>query len=251
MGRQAVPRRAATARSGRSRQRAEAAGRGSGARQRAAGAGAGRRSAGAARLVERRASHHVERRRDELDLHPEVAPLVVLRRASGEGGRFGMVVVVMVGGRGVAWPPCGTRRLRGARARGRCGTHLRRGELSALEQRRADGVDALVVEARHLDVRADLDRGGREPLANVVEDGLPQVGVEACAGDEEGWPRRRRVRRGRKGGGEGRGGARRAEDEAPRTGERRSRARRRRGGGRARGRRARGREGEHRAWSPR
>ena len=111
------------------------------------------------------------------------------------------------------------------------GRHLRRGELSALEQRRADGVDALVVEARHLDVRADLDRGGREPLANVVEDGLPQVGVEACAGDEEGWPRRRRVRRGRKGGGEGREGARRAEEEAPRTGERRSvaEARRREG----------------------
>mmetsp|Transcript_38779 Transcript_38779/g.92846 ORF Transcript_38779/g.92846 Transcript_38779/m.92846 type:complete len:238 (+) Transcript_38779:395-1108(+) len=59
---------------------------------------------------------------------------------------------------------------------------LRRGELSALEQSGADGVDALVVEAGDLDVGADLDRGGREALADVVEDRLPQVGVEAGHG---------------------------------------------------------------------
>jgi len=98
-----------------------------------------------------------------------------------------MVVVVGRGGSMAAVPHA-------ALARGACeagtGRHLRRGELSALEQRRADGVDALVVEARDLDVRADLDRRGREALADVVENGLPQVGVEACAGDEERWPRR-------------------------------------------------------------
>jgi hypothetical protein len=35
------------------------------------------------------------------------------------------------------------------------------------------------VKARDLDVGADLDGGGREALADVVEDGLPQVDVEA------------------------------------------------------------------------
>ena len=79
-GRQAVTRWAATARG----RQVKTTGCSSEARRRVAAAGCG--SVGAACLVVRGASHHVERRRHELDLHPQVTPFIMLWRR-GRGAR--------------------------------------------------------------------------------------------------------------------------------------------------------------------